>query len=166
MKVLTQEENTIVVNNIKMVETIATWLKNKEKYTNYDDLVSAGYEGLIRAVQTYNASKGKFATYAWTCIANAMRDDVRKFHNQWEVGSDEEDFFPNLPDDETEAWKIVDFLIENSGLTSREKYVIRTRFGIDCESLSTKEIAAILGKTPQRITGIKNDALEKMRLAA
>ena len=167
LEVMTREECTLVVNNLKLVEAVATWLQKKEKYSNHDDLVSAGHEGLIRSAQTCNESRGKFISYAWKCITNAMRDDIRKFHTLTEVEHEEVEYLlPLIVDDETEAWKRVDQILENAGLTKREWYVIDCRHGIDCEPHSTKQIAAELGVTPQRVNQIKREALRKMRLAA
>ena len=37
-----------------------------------EDLLAAGFEGLIKAVKTYKPGKANLATYAWTCIVREM----------------------------------------------------------------------------------------------
>ena len=167
LELMTREECTLVVNNLKLVEAVATWLQKKEKYSNHDDLVSAGHEGLIWSAKTFNESRGKFTSYAWKCITNAMRDDIRKFHTLTEVEHEEDEYLlPLIVDDETEAWKRVDQILENAGLTKREWYVICHRFGIGYEPRTTNQLAEELRLSPQMVNVNKREALRKMRLAA
>lgn len=44
---------------------------------NQDELVSAGYLGLCRAAQTWDATKCTFCTYASQVIRNAMLNEIR-----------------------------------------------------------------------------------------
>lgn len=64
-------KNIIVEHNLRLVAHII-----KKYYSNYgeqEDLISIGTIGLIKAVNTFDNSKGiKFATYASKCIENAM----------------------------------------------------------------------------------------------
>ena len=45
---------------------------------DYDELVSDGMEGLLRAVQNYDSAKGGFAAFAAVCIKNRMRNTVKR----------------------------------------------------------------------------------------
>lgn len=64
-------KNIIVEHNLRLVAHII-----KKYYSNYadqDDLISIGTIGLIKAVNTFDESKGiKLATYASKCIENAI----------------------------------------------------------------------------------------------
>jgi RNA polymerase sigma factor (sigma-70 family) len=53
-----------------------------------------------------------------------------------------------------------------SGLSERERSVLRWRFGLDGESLSLREIAARLGVSGERVRQLENRALGKLRSAA
>ena len=61
--------NILVQHNLRLVDHIAK--KFEGKYEDRDDLISIGTIGLIKAVQTFNESKGiKLSTYASRCIEN------------------------------------------------------------------------------------------------
>lgn len=64
-------KNIIIEHNLRLVAHIT-----KKYCTNtneQDDLISIGTIGLIKAVNTFDESKGiKLATYASKCIENAM----------------------------------------------------------------------------------------------
>ena len=175
MSKLTSEECTLVVNHQNLVSKVADWLQHKEKYTNRDDLLSAGYEGLIKAAKSYNGSKGTFSSFAWKCIVNAMRDDIRLFRSNteflldWEVNDESEDgnWYLNWHENEEERpEEILERIVLEADLTEREWYVTISKYGIDGEPRSTNQIAAELGKTPQMVNVIKREALAKMRSAA
>jgi RNA polymerase sigma factor (sigma-70 family) len=53
-----------------------------------------------------------------------------------------------------------------SGLSERERSVLRWRFGLDGETLSLREIAARLGVSAERVRQLENRALGKLRAAA
>lgn len=67
----------------------------------WDELKVSGYEGLLKAVETFDESKGiKLSTFAWVCIKNRMLDQLSKMMKQ-EAG---ESFVPvSLSEPETEA---------------------------------------------------------------
>jgi len=176
MPSMTPNENNLVVNHQNLVDKVADWLQNKERYANRDDLVCAGYEGLVKAAMTYDESKGKFASYAWRCIVNAMYDDIKLFRNDteilldWEVNDDSEDgnWYLNWHEDPEESLEeTVARFIRAANLTSREEYVISHLFCLDdCQQLSSKQLAAEFGLSQQMVNLIKRQALTKMRLAA
>jgi RNA polymerase sigma factor (sigma-70 family) len=53
-----------------------------------------------------------------------------------------------------------------SGLSDRERSVLRWRFGLDGETLSLREIAGRLGVSAERVRQLENRALGKLRAAA
>jgi RNA polymerase sigma factor (sigma-70 family) len=53
-----------------------------------------------------------------------------------------------------------------SGLSDRERDVLRARFGLDGEAKSLREIAEQLGVSPERVRQLENRALGKLRAAA
>lgn len=67
----TEARNQLIEHNLRLVAHII-----KKYYANYkdqDDLISIGTIGLIKAVSTFDYTKGtRFATYAARCIENAI----------------------------------------------------------------------------------------------
>lgn len=76
--ILSPEEAQIVEDNMELVKWI---VHHKTIWTSPDDFqekVQIGSIGLIKAVKTFDKSKGlKFATYATTCILNEIMMDYR-----------------------------------------------------------------------------------------
>ena len=70
----------IIEEYIPLVKYIASRVMfGKNKYMEYEDLVSYGMIGLIDALNKYDDSKGmKFSSYASIRIKGAMIDELRK----------------------------------------------------------------------------------------
>ena len=67
----TQAKNELIEHNLRLVAHIIK--KYYASYRDQEDLISIGTIGLIKAVSSFNSSKGtKFATYASRCIENAI----------------------------------------------------------------------------------------------
>lgn len=63
--------NKLIEHNLRLVAHIIKKYYSSSK--DQDDLISIGTIGLIKAVSTFDYSKGtRFATYASRCIENAM----------------------------------------------------------------------------------------------
>ena len=61
----------LIEHNLRLVAHIIK--KYYSSYRDQEDLISIGTIGLIKAVSTFDYTKGtKFATYASRCIENAM----------------------------------------------------------------------------------------------
>ena len=57
----------------------------------------------------------------------------------------------------------IEFLLENSGLTEREKMVIKYKYGFYGNKMTLEEVGSIIGVTRERIRQIENKALRKLR---
>lgn len=176
-----EARNILVKHNLRLVVFIA------KKYANYPDsgdLISIGALGLIKAINSYNASKGsQLATYASRCIENeilmAMR--VQKRHSQEislydPVGKDKDGNEMMLMDllyvDEDSVYRKIDeeFLqksikkIMNKCLTDREKRILNLRFGIEGGVPCTQQkVANMLNISRSYISRIEKKALLKLR---
>jgi RNA polymerase sigma factor (sigma-70 family) len=53
-----------------------------------------------------------------------------------------------------------------SGLSDRERDVLRARFGLDGDAKNLRQIAETLGVSPERVRQLENRALGKLRAAA
>lgn len=67
--------NELIEHNLRLVAHIA---KKYNQFNDNEDLISIGTIGLVKAVSTYRADKGRLATYGAKCIENAMlKNDCR-----------------------------------------------------------------------------------------
>lgn len=81
---------------IKMHEGLIFYTLNILNCKPDHELISAGYEALWRAIETFDENNGaSFSTYAVTCIKNALLGALRKRHqiNEMEVSLED---YPNL----------------------------------------------------------------------
>jgi RNA polymerase sporulation-specific sigma factor len=68
----TKAKHKLIEHNLRLVAHIIK--KYYSQSTDQDELISIGTVGLIKAVSTFDYTKGsKFATYASRCIENAIR---------------------------------------------------------------------------------------------
>jgi len=72
----TEAKNKLIEHNLRLVAHIIK--KYYAAYRDQEDLISIGTIGLIKAVSTFDYTKGtKFATYASRCIENAILSQMR-----------------------------------------------------------------------------------------
>lgn len=153
----------LIERNMRLVAHIAKKYQNVDE--DMEDLISIGTIGLIKAVNSYDNTKGsKLATYASRCIDNELLMMLRKKKNVREVslyepiGTDKEGNEISLLDIvEQEQPDIVDrmeleanvrklFVLADKVLSQREKEIIYLRYGIpDREEVTQKEIGTLLG---------------------
>ncbi len=172
----------LVERNLRLVVYIAKKFENTG--IDFEDLISIGTIGLMKAVNTFNADKNiKLATYASRCIENEILMQLRrntKIKN--EVSIDE----PLNKDGDGNELLLSDILgtdvditsreIENevdmkllkiaiSKLDSREKYIMKLRFGIegDGKEKTQKEVADMLGISQSYISRLEKKIMKKMK---
>ena len=81
LKPLTETEREQVEKNIPLVIHVVKTEKFKYFGMDFDDMISAGYEALIYAAQTFNPSMGfQFSTYACRCIKTGLLTWVNSRH--------------------------------------------------------------------------------------
>ncbi|MCD7738255.1 MAG: sigma-70 family RNA polymerase sigma factor [Lachnospiraceae bacterium] len=61
----------LIMHNLRLVAHIAR--KYQSSQQEAEDYISIGILGLMKAVNTFDAGRGKLATYACRCIENAIR---------------------------------------------------------------------------------------------
>jgi len=140
--------NLLVERNLRLVAHIV------KKYSSYgrdtEDLISTGTIGLIKAINTYDVSKGnKLGTYASRCIENELlmllrqeRKSSREVSLYEPIGADKEGNEIHLMDImESTSENVLEDLITRhhiqtiyqflrSALTPREQTVIIMRYGL------------------------------------
>ena len=158
-----------------------------KKYSTFssdiDDLISIGTIGLIKAISTFDQSKGtRLATYAARCIENEILMQIRSTKKiQSEVslhdpiGVDREGNEITLIDvignetesviDEVELKLQVKRLYNKmkSVLKKREKTVLELRYGLlNGTSKTQREIAGMLGISRSYVSRIEKKAIKKL----
>ncbi len=171
----------LVERNLRLVAHIA------KKYQNVDeemeDLISIGTIGLIKAIDSFDAGKGKLSTYASRCIDNellmmlrAKKKTSREISLYEPIGTDREGNEINLLDiieqdqvdvvDRMETEKRIKRLPDliRVKLNDREKEIILLRYGLaDGHEVTQREIGRILGISRSYVSRIEKKALEKLK---
>lgn len=174
-------KNILVERNLRLVAHVV------KKYSNtgreIDDLISIGTIGLIKAIITFDDSKGtRLATYAARCIENEILMTIRaskktktevSLHDP--IGIDKEGNEISLIDilgsdcdiilDEVELKIQTKKLYQKMEkvLKSREKVVIEMRYGLASGLVKTqREIAEILGISRSYVSRIEKRAIKKL----
>jgi RNA polymerase sporulation-specific sigma factor len=176
-----KSKNVLVERNLRLVAHIV------KKYSfpgkEVDDLISIGTVGLIKAIDSFDSSKGtRLATYAARCIENEILMLIRnnkktkgEVYLQDPIGTDKEGNEISLMDilssDKDSVVEIVESKIQvrklytkiNTVLQDREKIIIQMRYGlIDGNAKTQREIAKILGISRSYVSRIEKRALKKL----
>ncbi len=171
----------LVERNLRLVAHIVKKYSYPGK--DVDDLISIGTVGLIKAIDSFDTSKGtRLATYAARCIENEILMLIRnnkktkgEVYLQDPIGTDKEGNEISLMDvlssDEDSIIDIVESKIQikklynkiNVALMDREKIIIQMRYGLlDGSPRTQREIALILGISRSYVSRIEKRALKKL----
>lgn len=176
-------KGVLIERNLRLVAHIAKKYQNVEE--DMEDLISIGTIGLIKAVETFDAGKGRLATYACRCIDNellmmlrARKKSAREVSLYEPIGTDKEGNEINLLDViEGQQTEVVDrialyedlqrlFGLLDECLTDREKEILFLRYGISTGTEVTQsEIGKKLGISRSYVSRIEKKALGKLREA-
>ncbi len=173
----------LVVSNGGLIGFFAK--KYSGEGVTFEELVSAGNEGLVRAINKFNYQERDirgFSTYISTAIENSMRYELRKYNKHSHVLSFDQPIGQNKDGDDlriedivgTDAEEMIENIISEmktdivrealKSLTSREQQIILLRYGFDDAHKKTlEEIAQIFGCSKQAISKQEQKALIKMR---
>ena len=133
----------LIEHNLRLVAHIVKKYQNVDE--DLDDLLSIGSIGLIKAVNTFDAGKGRFATYACRCIDNELLMMLRSRKKR------ERDVRNMLA------------LLERV-LTKRERDIIIHRYGLYGErEMTQNEIGEYLGISRSYVSRIEKKALDKLK---
>lgn len=143
-----EAKKMLIEHNLRLVVYIAKKFDNTG--VGVEDLISIGTIGLIKAINTFNPTKKiKLATYASRCIENEILMYLRRnsktkmevsidepLNVDWDgnelllsdiLGTEEDTIYRDL---ETEAERKLLVRAINQ-LSSREKLIVKMRFGLD-----------------------------------
>ncbi len=179
-----EARNKLVEYNLRLVAHIVK--KYQSANRSMEDMLSIGTIGLIKAINTYNQSKGsRLVTYASRCIENEIlmrlrqeRKEAREISLYEPIGTEKEcneislmDIINIDDDDILNDIIISDNISYVAGvfhqiLDKREQLVISMRYGLGKYDVMTqKEIAAILHVSRSYVSRIEKKALLKLRSA-
>ena len=171
----------LIRHNLRLVAHVVK--KYQGAYDN-DDLISVGTIGLVKAINTFDASKGtQLATYTARCIENEILMLLRS-NKKYKadvsisevIGTDKEgnelSLMELLAVDEESVLSQVEqsvfreklLAIVKACLTDREYTVIVLRFGLKGNApLCQREVASLLRISRSYISRIEKKSLEKLK---
>ena len=176
-----EAKNILIERNLRLVAHICkkyTWSK-----VDQDDLISIGTIGLIKGINSFEASKGvKLATYASKCIDNEILMHLRtikklgaEVYLEEPIGKDKDDNTITLQEilenDEKSIDEIVDLKMRikkmkqkmKEVLKLREKTILELRFGLDGSKPKTQnQIAEMMGISRSYVSRIETKAINKL----
>ena len=171
----------LIEHNLRLVAHIVKKYQNVDE--DLDDLLSIGSIGLIKAVNTFDAGKGRFATYACRCIDNELlmmlrsrKKREREVSLYEPIGQDKEgneirllDIMEHSQTDVVERME-PDNNVRNMlallerVLTKRERDIIIHRYGLYGErEMTQNEIGEYLGISRSYVSRIEKKALDKLK---
>ena len=178
-----EARNILIERNLRLVAHIMK--KYYAQTADQEDLISIGTIGLIKGIETFDASKGaRLATYAARCVENEilMYFRAQKKSSQdvslsdyietgtdgaalalMDVVSDEEDLMDRVSnrEDLRKLCKAVD-----SVLSHQERQVIVARYGLGGGApQKQREVAKLTGISRSYVSRIEKRALEKLKAA-
>ena len=176
-----EARNILIERNLRLVAHVC------KKYTTtkveQDDLISIGTIGLIKGINSFEASKGvKLATYVARCIDNEILMFLRttkklgaEVYLEDSIGKDKDDNTVTLKEvlenDERSIDEEVDLKFKirklykkmKEVLKDREKTIIELRFGLNGKKPKTQqEIAKNMGISRSYVSRIETKAIGKL----
>ena len=170
----------LIEHNLRLVAHII-----KKHYANardQEDLVSIGTVGLIKAVDSFDSSKGsRLATYAARCIENeilmhfrAAKKTERDISLSEPIDADsegnpltlmdvlaQEDTMAEDLERRTALLRLGEYI--NECLEPREREIIALRYGLGCAPLTQWQVAERLAISRSYVSRLETRALEKLR---
>ena len=175
-------KSILIERNLRLVAHIVKKYQIPNK--DIDELISIGTVGLIKAIDSFDVSKGtRLATYASRCIENEILMLFRNNKKQKSetflqdpIGVDKEGNEISLIDvlssekdsviDKVEMKLQIKALYNkiNSALTEREGEILKMRYGLkDGKCKTQREIAGMLGISRSYVSIIEKKALKKLK---
>ncbi len=171
----------LIERNLRLVAHIAKKYQNVDE--DMEDLISIGTIGLIKAISSFDAGKGKLSTYASRCIDNELlmllrskKKSSREVSLFEPIGTDKEgneinllDIIEHEQEDVTEQMELCDNIKKMAGLlnevlTEREREIIFLRYGLATgKEVTQREIGELLHISRSYVSRIEKKALLKLR---
>lgn len=177
-----EARDLLIEHNLRLVAHIVKKYTQPEK--DNEDLLSIGTVGLIKAVDTFDETKGiRLGTYAARCIENELlmffragKKSAKEVYLYDPIGTDkegnaislleiieaeEEDYTDRV--EKKEKLSVLPKLIEET-LEAREQEIIALRYGLlGGREMTQREIASRLSISRSYVSRIEKKALKKLR---
>lgn len=174
-------KDILIEHNLRLVAHVAKKYQNVDE--DMEDMISIGCIGLIKAIDTFDAGKGRLATYACRCIDNELlmllrskKKTSREVSLYEPIGQDKEGNEIHLMDViEQEQPDVVESLelrgnirrlmqLMQRELTDREREILMLRYGLQGgRELTQSEIGERMGISRSYVSRIEKKALGKLR---
>lgn len=165
---------------IKMNEMISEYYNAVERAANsyaykntnsmlFDLYKTAGLEGLIKAAETFDETKGaSFGTHAYRCIHCAMENEKARIIRHQLPEQDDYDFAKYdcevIELGDTEVANTIHRLIRKAvNGNERNARIVELHIGIDCEKVELKDIAEDFGLSHESVRLICKKAMAALR---
>lgn len=180
-----EAKRALVEANLKFVVTIAK--KYRDDDIPFEDIISEGNLGLIKAAERYDASMGnKFITYAVWWIKAYIQDFIERHDRNRDIDSDvlssvlsddlcDDDYereligineeFGNTINDISYRENAISEMV--ASLETRERKILALYFGLDGDKEHTlNEIGCELNLSGERVRQIMDKAIVKLKCGA
>ena len=176
-----QARNILIEHNLRLVAHIVK--KYSSGMNDYDELISVGTIGLIKAINTFDIQKsGRLSSYAATCVQNEILMMFRNANkSRYDISLNEaldtdkdgndlilmdiiatDDDIAEKLDVKLKSEKLQQYIDEV--LDEREKTVICLRYGLNgAEERAQREIAQMLNISRSYVSRIETKALKKLK---
>ena len=166
----------IVEANLRLVFSIVKKFVNPNN--TFDDLLSDGIVGLIRAVEKFDYDRGfRFSTYATQVVRrNAYRTVVVNQQDRQKVASGLQDMDLEISDEgrssaiSEKRWHELRsrLAVMLDDLDRREKFIVRARFSLGSHRKvhTLQSLADRLGISKERVRQLERRAMDKLRTMA
>lgn len=176
-----EAKNKLVEHNLRLVAHIVK--KYSTSSAEQEEMISIGTIGLIKAVMTFDYSKGaKFATYAGRCISNeilmnfrVLKKSAGDVYINETIDTDKDGnslSLMDIVDDGTDIDEQVELSIRSQQLykylsrltDKREREIIVHRYGLyGVKPLTQNEVAEKLGISRSYVSRIEKKAIAKLK---
>lgn len=177
-----EAKDKLIMHNLRLVAHIAK--KYQSSQEDAEDFISIGIIGLLKAIDTFDAKKGRLATYACRCIDNELlmmlrsrKKSAREVSLYESVGTDKEGNEMQLYDLCTEKDDVLATLEKKETYESlrramatvldlREREIILRRYGLGGIPEETQQqVGRAFGISRSYVSRIEKRALQKLRQA-
>ena len=177
-----EAKDILIERNLRLVAHIVK--KYLSTCGDMDELFAIGFVGLVKAVNTYDGTKGsRLGTYAARCIDNELlmllrteRKLNREISLYEPIGTDKEgneisfiDVVEDTVDDVLDQMMLDErirkmYVAISEVLTTREREIIYKRYGLfGCKEVTQREIGRRFGISRSYVSRIEKRALMKLR---
>jgi len=153
----------VIQNNLGLVYSTAHRLSNR---WDREDAISIGMVGLVRAVDTFDATKNvRFSTYAMTVITNDILTARRTEGNQRKrVDNLRIRTTESMMETSTDSGEInMAAILARANLDERQMQVLACRYGIGRKRTTLAQTAREMGISTARVQQIEMEILDLLR---